>query len=349
MKILIMIQTPAQVHFWKNIKKRLETLGHQTLLLYRDRGETIKLAQSLKLNGIIYTRTRGTGLSKIISFPLDVLRGYLIARRWKPDLVVDFGIYGAFTAKLLKKPCLIFTDSEPNLKFIYKIQYLLFLPLIHLIITPTSFRDNLGKKQRRINSFKELSYLHPENFIPNSDIRKILGIDEKDRYVLLRFNDLAGVHDLGLKGFDLNAKIQLVSAIERLGIRVFISFEGVKQPELVKYSAMFPKNRIHDVLYYADLLVTDTQTMATEAALLGTPVVRCNTFVGQKDMGNFIELEENGLLYNYRDSNQAMTRILNLLKQPRLKETWREKTEKYIAGKQNIAEYMTDVILTFQR
>jgi predicted glycosyltransferase len=112
---------------------------------------------------------------------------------------------------------------------------------------------------------------------------------------------------------------------------------------------MFPKNRIHDVLYYADLLVTDTQTMATEAALLGTPVVRCNTFVGQKDMGNFIELEENGLLYNYRDSNQAMTRILNLLKQPRLKETWREKTEKYIAGKQNIAEYMTDVILTFQR
>jgi predicted glycosyltransferase len=40
--------------------------------------------------------------------------------------------------------------------------------------------------------------------------------------------------------------------------------------------------------------------MTTEAAVLGTPAIRCNSFVGKRDMGNFIELEKKyGLIFNF--------------------------------------------------
>ena len=39
-------------------------------------------------------------------------------------------------------------------------------------------------------------------------------------------------------------------------------------------------------------MVTDSGTMAIEAAVMGIPVVRCNSFIGQGNMGIFQELEK---------------------------------------------------------
>ena len=40
------------------------------------------------------------------------------------------------------------------------------------------------------------------------------------------------------------------------------------------------------------MVVADTQTIVTEAAVLGTPAIRYNSFAGENDMGNFVELEQ---------------------------------------------------------
>jgi len=78
-----------------------------------------------------------------------------------------------------------------------------------------------------------------------------------------------------------------------------------------------PVEAIHDLLAFADCYVGDSQTMATEAALLGTPAVRTSAFVGDDDMSNFRELEtEYGLLQSFADEDAAIDRAVAFLKEP---------------------------------
>ena len=47
MKIAVFVNTPAQVHFYKNIVAALEGDGNQVFILARDCGETIDLLNEL--------------------------------------------------------------------------------------------------------------------------------------------------------------------------------------------------------------------------------------------------------------------------------------------------------------
>ena len=120
-----------------------------------------------------------------------------------------------------------------------------------------------------------------------------------------------------------------------------MSSEGAISKELEKYAMKIPKKKIHHVLYFARLLVTDTQTMATEAAILGTPTIRSNKFVDpKKEMGNFIELENRGLLINERDPKKAIEKAEILAEDKKAKKEWKEKKEKLIREKIDITEFM---------
>ena len=111
--------------------------------------------------------------------------------------------------------------------------------------------------------------------------------------------------------------------------------------ELKPYVLKAPKGRIHDILYYANLLVTDTQTMATEAALLGTPTIRCNKFVGSNDMSNFTELEQRyHLMYNFNTAKESICKATELIQQSGLKKEWGLRREKLLAEKVDLTKYM---------
>jgi predicted glycosyltransferase len=76
----------------------------------------------------------------------------------------------------------------------------------------------------------------------------------------------------------LVTKKQLINLLEKLGYKVFISDECEKaESKFNKYSIKIPSEYIHDVLYYADLFVSESGTMASETAILGTPVVYVNS------------------------------------------------------------------------
>jgi hypothetical protein len=122
---------------------------------------------------------------------------------------------------------------------------------------------------------------------------------------------------------------------------VFISAEKKVPQDLEKYLLNIPKHKIHDCLYYAKMCVTDTQTMTTEAGILGTPVIRCNSFVGKNDMGNFIELEQQyKLIFSYRDPEQAIEKALILIKDKDIKKEWNEKKQKLLSDKIDITAFL---------
>jgi predicted glycosyltransferase len=212
------------------------------------------------------------------------------------------------------------------------------------IITPACFRLDFGKKHIRVQSYKELAYLHPKYFQPDPGIFRELGLSADDQYVILRFNAFDAVHDIGRKGFSIEDKYQLVKTLEQYK-HVFISSETPLPDDLKKYQLPIPAYRIHHALYYAQLLVSDTQTLSTEAAILGVPAIRCNNFVGPNDMSNFIELEQKyGLLYSFTQSSQAIDKAVELIKQPDIKNAWQEKRLKLLEDKIDLTGFMVEFI-----
>lgn len=348
MQIAIFVNTPAQLHFYRNIIYRLSLRNHKIKVLLRDYGETLEVARGLKMDYIIYSKPSNSKLCKILSFPADVYSAYKILKEFEPDIITGFGPIEAATARLLNKACIIFNDSEPRVNhFTYAIQFKTFMPLIDAIITPESFRDNLGEKQIKVRSYKELAYLHPYYFKPNANILERLNVNENEDYVILRFNAFDAVHDAGIKGFSFDEKIKLIKALEQHA-KVFIVSENNLPGEFDKYILKIPKHEIHDALYFAKLLVSDTQTMTTEAAILGTPAVRCNTFVGPNDMSNFIDLEDTyGMIFNYNDASEALNKAVELIKQPYLKMKWSAKRSVLLKEKINITEFMAWFIETY--
>lgn len=329
MRIVVDINHPAHVHYFKNFIWEMERRGHQVLITASEKDISYRL---LDLYGFEYTRIGNYGRSipeKLINIPRLDLRMYRAVREFEPDIFVGFGsIRAAHVAALLRKPYIALDDSEPS-----PFEHILYVPFADAILTPTSFRKDFGDNHKKYEGYIELAYLHPAHFSPDPSILQEIGEREDSPYVLLRFVAWQAMHDVTKSGFSLEEKIELVHALQEHA-HVYISSEVPLPPELEPYRVTISPERIHHMLYFARLFVGDSQTMATEAALLGTPAVRCNSFVGENDMGNFIELEEKyGLLHNHADSWKALETAIEILKNPRSKDTWRTRRERVLKDK----------------
>lgn len=339
MKIAFFLNTPAHVHLYKNVVKNLESQGHKTIILARNYGDTVNLLDEMGFEYFVYANVPASKYGKILALPLNVLTAYNFLRKKNPDLLVGMGVYSAYTSQLLRKKCIIFNDSEPT-----PYQFMLFKPFVDTILTPSSFTKDLGSKHIKFNSFKEIAYLHKNYFTPDPSIYKFLGINQNEDYVLLRFNAFDAVHDLGINGFSVDQKRFLANELSK-NARVFISSELELPDDFDKYLLKIPKSRIHDILYYAKLVVADTQTITTEAAILGTPVIRFNSFVGKKDMGNFVELENKyHLIFNFNDPEKATTKAIELIQKPGLKSEWKQKRNKLLADKIDTTQFLVSFI-----
>jgi hypothetical protein len=356
--IAFFINTPAQAHLMKNIIKKLESKDHKVLILAREYGETVNLLEHFKFNYFIYTNVSNCGkYQKICNLPFSVFNSYNFLRKYKPDLLVGAGLECVYTALPLNSKCILFSDSMPINESIYvKTQFLLCKPFMDAILTPDavvtpgSSKKSLGSKHIKINSYKELAYLHPNNFVPDESIYKLLGLDKDEEFVLLRFNAFDSVHDFGgVTGFSLDKKRELINKLSKHA-NVFISSELVLPPDLRKYSLDIPKNRIHDVLNYAKLVVADTGTMITEAAVLGTPAIRFSSNAGSHDLGIFIELSNKyGLIYTYDNPEMAITKAIELINRPNLKKEWKSKKEILLNDKIDLSLFMEWFIEEFPR
>jgi predicted glycosyltransferase len=217
-------------------------------------------------------------------------------------------------------------------------------PFADVIFTPSNFGKDLGKKQVRINGYKELAYLHPNHFTPDKSVFDGLDVNENDKYIVMRFVAWKAGHDIKRKGFDLETKIRFVKELEKYA-KVYISSETELEDELEAYRISIPPEKMHDFLYFAQMMVGDSQTMTTEAAVLGTPAVRCNSFVGENDMANFIELENKyGLIFNFNDPEKALQKAVEVLQTPNVKAEWEEKRDALLNDKVDVSAFMVDFI-----
>ena len=105
-------------------------------------------------------------------------------------------------------------------------------------------------------------------------------INKDDTFYILRFVSFGASHDVGEKGISLEMKRNLIKELQQYG-KVFITNEGNLEPEFDQYRLRIEPHEIQDLMYYATMVIGDSQTMIAESAVLGTPAIRCNTFVGR--------------------------------------------------------------------
>ena len=343
MKIVVDINHPAHVHYFKNFIWEMEKRGHDILITSSEKDISYRL---LDLYGLDYHKIGNYGDSIIKKF-FNILvldwRMFQTVKSYNPDIFLGFGsIRAAHVAKLMGKPYIALDDSEPS-----PFEHLLYVPFADAILTPTTFKKNFGVKHHKFESFIELAYLHPNYFTPDPSVLREINEEMNAPFVLLRFVAWQAMHDVGKKGFSLDTKIKLVNKLKQYAT-VYISSEKPLPPELELYRIRISPEKIHHVLHYARLFVGDSQTMTTEAAMLGTPAIRCNSFVGENDMGNFIELEKSfGLIFNYDDPEKAREKAVGLLQQNMLKELWQKKREHLLNSKIDITQYIIEFVENF--
>ena len=338
MKVLFDIGNPADVHLFKYTIRNLEKDNHEIKICVRERENIVKrLLDYYNFNYENLEKNTPGLFNKAITMFKNDYKLIGISKRFNPDIYVSLASpYSAQVSKLLGHQSITFTDSEPT-----GLMLALTMPFTNVIITPSGFARNLGKKQIRISGYKELAYLHPNWYRPKPDILKILGVSKDEPYVILRFSAFDASHDIGIKGFSLEDKRRLVKDLCKYA-NVFISSEVMLPKDLEKYRIDIPQDRMHDALYYASMLVGDTQTSTTEAACLGTPAVRCNSFVGKNDMSNFIELENiYGLIFNFNIPEKAIEKSIELIQEQDLKEKWINKKERLYKNKIDVTAFMT--------
>lgn len=324
MKYIFELNHPKHYYQFKYVMQILKSRGHEISVLARDKDVLLNVLQEEHVGYTVFGKHRKTMMSKVLGTFGLMFKYIAIVKEQRPDVFVSKASwYGSAMAKIFHKKSVIFPDSE-----VVKVTNRYVVPMCTKVVTPDSFRLDYGSKHYRIKGIFEDCYLSPHVFQADEAVVEKYGL--KRPYAVVRFVGWFANHDVGKSGFNQREKEELVQAISK-NMNVYISSENDLPDELEPYRLPTPASVIHDVLSFADLYIGDSQTMASEAALLGTPAIRSNSFVGPNDMSNFIMLQEKyGLLYNVAEPAEAISLATDMSKNSR-KVEWMEKRDKYYA------------------
>ena len=258
-----------------------------------------------------------------------------ICRRFRPDVLT--AISGAFAAQagwLARRPVIVWDDTEHQ-KFAHLVTY----PFATAVFSPDCYRKRFGPKHHLYPGCHELAYLHPRRFTADAAVARAAGVDPDGRYCLIRLISWGAHHDVGQHGIDVDKRVSFVRRIARHA-RPYITAEGPLPAELEPYRLRIPVSRIHHVLAFALLYVGEGATMASEAALLGTPAVYTNTLgAGTIDM-----FSRYGLVWQVTDTDEALDRSEALLTDSAAKRRAQEARQRVLADKIDVTRLIVETL-----
>ncbi len=182
----------------------------------------------------------------------------------------------------------------------------------------------------------------PNRFTPDKNVLKELGVEEGEKYVIIRFVAWNASHDLGHKGISYENKLRAVSEMSKYA-KVFISAEGELPKELEQYRFKITPDRMHDALAFATLVFGESSTMAEEAAMLGVP----NILLTSIDILYIKHLcEKHDICYSYTDSSEdqekAINRAVELIQMDyaTIKQEWSDKSQRLLNDKIDVTAFL---------
>jgi len=290
MNILFDIGHAAHVHLFREMIRRLKLQGHQITVVSRDKPHVIALLDSYQINHQCLSRP-GKGFVGLflewLNRTWQILR---LQQQQQFDLAIGTSVSISYLSLFYR---VISINVQEDDDAVVPLHVLLAYPFSSFIVNPAMLKFGRFTKKRLLHpSLHEMAYLSAEVFTP--DIRII----EKYRlqpfqYLVIRKVKLDAHHDAGESGLTTEhlAAIKTVAA----GLPMIQSNETDSQQ--IEVADM------HHILAYARLLVTDSQTMAAEAACIGTPVIQVSSF---NDRLSYIrELKQLGYIQGFEPPQSA--------------------------------------------
>lgn len=342
MKILIDIGHPAHVHFFKGTVNDLLSKGHEILIVTRNKEMAIDLLKKYGFDYINIGEHKASMAGKALALLQFDYRIYQIAKKFRPDLLVALGSpYLAHVSKVIRKPYISFWDTE-DADLIIKLTS----PFTDTICTPSCFLRDFGERQVRFDGYKELAYLHPEEFQPDISVLDEMNLKADEKFIIVRFISWGASHDVGLKG--IKNPVEVVKTLEKYAT-VFVSSEMPPGPEFEKYLLHISPEKFHSLLSYASLYIGEGGTITTEAAVLGTPAIHIEAnsegVATGNTSGNFLEIRDKyELMYFFPDQDAALKKAIEILENTDSKKEWQQKKERLLADKINVSAWMTEFI-----
>lgn len=336
MNILIDINHPAHVHLLRNVYKMLVEHGHKVIVVVKEIPTAMKL---LDLYGIPYIdlgkKDDNLGKKGFDQLVYDK-RMLKIVRQNHIDIGLGSSINIPHVSKFSHMKSIILDDDDDEVEPLFvKFGH----PFADTILSPMG-TPRKSKKTVYVNAYHELSYLHPNRFEPDASVLRDAGVEKGDPYFILRFNAFKAHHDVGVVGLTIENKRRLVNTLRMKG-KVFITTERDLDDEFKPYQLKVSPEKAHSLMYYATMFIGDSQTMTSEAAVLGTPAIRCNTFVGKI---HYLEEEEHkyGLTYGFlpNQTEEMFKKIEELLAMSDLKEEWQSRRKKMLSEKIDYSSFL---------
>jgi predicted glycosyltransferase len=309
MRILVDILHPKQAHFFRPLITRWRQQGDIVQIVTRDKDITHQLLDSFGFKYICLSHQR-----KSVGMLFELMQRWIkltrLMRHFRPDITLSVtGISTSLPSRILGIPNIAFTDTETA-----TLSNHIAFPFAGRILTPTWFRGDFGIRHYRYKGFHEWCYLHPNEFKPDASIVKAEGLDPEQPYAVVRLVRWDAVHDQREKGFNANEAVILVKQLaERM--RVVLSSERQPPPELRHFVSTFRLENIHHIMAFSRLMVGESPSMSTEAALLGVPAILASTWAGR--VGNMQILERQfHLIQVFERGQDAISATLSLADNP---------------------------------
>lgn len=341
MRIIIDVGHPAHVHLFRNAAKAWINKGHQVLFTTRDRKLVPELIESFGFNYKIISKTGRNQvglLFELLQHDFNLLK---LTRKFKADILIGTSISITHVSKLTSATSIVFNEDDVDYLKSFSI---LAYPFADVIVTPDCLRDKHTSKYVTYNSYHELAYLHPKWFTPDKSILKELNVKENEKYFILRFVAFSAHHDVDKKGISESLQRRLITLLSEYG-KVFITSEDPLPEDLEPYSLTTPPEKIHHVISFATMFISDSQTMTIEASVLGIPAIRMNSFVGMCSVVEELQ-HKYDLTYGFlpEEEKEMQNKIIELLNYPSIKENWGKKRDKMLKEKIDLTEWIINFI-----
>ena len=329
MNILIDIGHPGHVHLLHGVAEEMKKRGHKVFYSVRDIPVAKRLMEHYGMTPWIDLGGKKDSLlgkaQTVLSQDMQLLR---FVRRNHIDLGLSSGLVLSHVSRLTKMKSFMFDDDDDAAEpLVTKYGH----PLSDIVFTP----DCIHRKTKHAVYYAgthELAYLHPNRFTPDPSVLQHAGLAEGERFFIMRFVALKGHHDVGQTGLSLEQKRALVDLLKAHG-RVIITSERAVEPEFEPYRLPVPPEEIHSLMAYSSMFVGDSQTMTSEAAILGVPALKCNTFAGRLSVPNMLE-NKYSLCYAYLPERfkDMLSKIHSLLDMPSesLRAEWQAKRQQML-------------------
>ena len=280
MKILVYLGHPAHFYLYKNAIVNWREHGHNVEILIKKKDILQQLLdnQGWEYHNILSEGRKSNKIGMALGVLKRAIRQNQFCARFKPDIMTGTSVENSIIGPLRHVPVVNCNEDDAAVVPLYaKLSY----PGADAILNPVVC--NSGKwdtKATKYPSYQELAYLHPNHFAADKNIVEEYGIDTTKPYFVMRFASLKAHHDDGVKGINTEIAQRLVDILSPHG-QIYITSERELEPQFEPYRIRINPLDMHHVMAFASLYIGDSQTMAAEAGVLGTPFVRLNDFVGR--------------------------------------------------------------------